>query len=127
MKLHAFGKSRESALALGKLKEISSGLTKSLWKGAQNPTVASVYRQDVIQHGLEEGLFGLVTKVAVDSNSDSDNEYQDDVESLSGDHAWVILSNPLETNAKNEDIMVIDKSFLHGDIFAVVSDLKGKK
>ena len=102
-------------------------MTKSLWKGAQNPTVASVYRQDVIQHGLEEGLFGLVTKVAVDSNSDSDNEYQDDVESLLGDHARVILSNPLETNAKNEDIMVIDKSFLHGDIFAVVSDLKGKK
>lgn len=117
----------ESSLALGQLKESSlGGLTKSSRKGAQNPTIASVYRQDVIQHASEEGVFGLVTKVAGDSDSDSDNEDQDDAESLSGDHARVIWSNLSETNEKIEDLVVVDRSFLHGDIVAAVSDPKGQ-
>lgn len=117
----------ESSLASGKLKESSSGgLTKSSQKGCQKPTIASVYRQDVIQHASEEGVFGLVTKVAGDSDSDSDNEDQDDAESLSGDHARVIWSNLSETNEKIEDLVVVDRSFLHGDIVAAVSDPKGQ-
>jgi len=117
----------ESSLASGQLKESSSGgLTKSSQKGCQKLTIASVYRQDVIQHASEEGVFGLVTKVAGDSDSDSDNEDQDDAESLSGDHARVIWSNLSETNEKIEDLVVVDRSFLHGDIVAAVSDPKGQ-
>lgn len=123
----AAGQSGESSLASEQFKESSSGgLTKSARRGAKKPTIASVYRQDVIQRASEEGVFGLVTKVSGDSDSDSDKEDQDDAESLSEDQARVIWSDLSETNEKIEDIVVVDRSFLHGDIVATVSDPKGQ-
>lgn len=101
--------------------------TGSPLKLVKKPLIASVYRSDVVQSRAEEGVFGMVTRVAGDSDSsDSDTEEDDDAESVSGDHARVVWSNFVETTEKLEDLVVVDRSFMHGDIVASISDPKGQ-
>eukprot|EP01018_Ginkgo_biloba_P024451 Gb_34908 [translate_table: standard] len=59
-----------------------------------------------------------------DSDSSSDNEDQDNV--VSDDHARIIWTNLKETTEKIEDIVVVDRSFLHDDIIAAVSGPSGQ-
>ncbi|XP_057848632.2 probable ubiquitin-conjugating enzyme E2 23, partial [Cryptomeria japonica] len=115
-------------LSAGNNVSTSTGETKhSPLKVGKKPLIASVYRSDVVQSRSEEGVFGMVTRVAGDSDSsDYDNEEEDDVESISGDHARVVWSNLVETTEKLEDLIVVDRSFMHGDIVASISDPKGQ-
>ncbi|GLJ54408.1 hypothetical protein SUGI_1168560 [Cryptomeria japonica] len=115
-------------LSAGNNVSTSTSETKhSPLKVGKKPLIASVYRSDVIQSRSEEGVFGMVTRVAGDSDSsNSDNKEEDDVESVSGDHARVVWSNLVETTKKLKDLIVVDRSFMHGDIVASISDPKGQ-
>eukprot|EP01018_Ginkgo_biloba_P041296 Gb_00082 [translate_table: standard] len=102
------------------------GLTKSSVKVAQKPPVAYIYREDIIQSAAQECLFGIVTKVAGDSDLDSSSDNEDQDDPVSEDHARIIWTNLEETTEKIGDIVVADRSFLHGDIVAAVSDPSGQ-
>eukprot|EP01018_Ginkgo_biloba_P018614 Gb_29475 [translate_table: standard] len=93
------------------------------------PPIAGLHRQDIVQCTEREGLVGMVTKVAGDSDSDSsssDSEEHDDSESIAEGHARIVWTNLSETIEKIDDIMVIDRGFLHGDIVAAASDASGQ-
>ncbi|XP_059070618.1 probable ubiquitin-conjugating enzyme E2 23 [Cryptomeria japonica] len=120
--------SNPKGLSVGNNVSTSTGETKhSPLKFGKKPLIASVYRSDVVQSRLEEGVFGMVTRVVGDSDSsDYDNGEEDDVESVLGDHARVVWSNLVETTEKVEDLIVVDRSFIHGDIVASILDPKGQ-
>lgn len=94
-------------------------------KDAEKPRCAGLYREDVVQSVAQPGVLGLVAKVAGDSDSDSsdseDEENKGDDDALSQGSARVCWANSEESTHKIEDIHVVDRSFLHGDIVARVS------
>ncbi|KAH9291898.1 hypothetical protein KI387_042915 [Taxus chinensis] len=59
-------------------------------------------------------------------SSSSDSEDQDESESIFEGHARVIWTSLAETIEKIDDILVVDRAFLHGDIVASVSDPSGQ-
>lgn len=88
-----------------------------------------VCREDIVQCTEHEGLIGMVMKVAGDSDSDStssDSEDQDEDESVPEDCARIVWTNLSETTEKINDIEVLDRRFLHGDIVAAASDPSGQ-
>ncbi|XP_020517139.1 probable ubiquitin-conjugating enzyme E2 23 isoform X1 [Amborella trichopoda] len=98
-----------------------------------------VYRQDVVKSDRYKGLVGMVTKVAGDSDSDSsisdddddaDDDDDDDEEgscsSLTDGQVRVVWVNHSETKDNIDDIVVVDRGFLHGDIVASISDPMGQ-
>lgn len=92
---------------------------------------AGLYREDVVQSASQPGLLGLVAKVAGDSDSDSsDSDNEDDkgadAEALTQGCARICWANSEESSHKIEDIRVVDRSFLHGDIVAMVSSPMGQ-
>lgn len=100
-------------------------------KDAEKPRFAGLYREDVVQSIAQPGVLGLVAKVAGDSDSDSsDSEDEenkgDDDEALSQGSARICWANSEESSHKIEDIQVVDRSFLHGDIVARVSSPMGQ-
>eukprot|EP01018_Ginkgo_biloba_P023413 Gb_01294 [translate_table: standard] len=105
-----------------------TGLLGSLEAAIIRPVV-DLYRQDLVQSAAQKGMVGMVTKVAGDSDSDSsssDSEDQDETESIFEGHARIIWTSLTETIEKIDDILVVDRGFLHGDIVASVSDPSGQ-
>eukprot|EP01018_Ginkgo_biloba_P039771 Gb_41014 [translate_table: standard] len=71
--------------------------------------------------GLKMSSLKVARKPPVaDSNNGSDKEDQDEV--VLEDHALIIWTNLEETTEKIQDIVVVDRSFLHDDIVAAVSN-----
>ncbi|MCO5586184.1 hypothetical protein L7F22_040123 [Adiantum nelumboides] len=97
----------------------------------EKPRFAGLYREDVVQGVSQPGVLGLVAKVAGDSDSDSsESEDEDDKgqedETLSQGFARICWANSEESTHKIEDIKVVDRSFMHGDIVAKVSAPMGQ-
>lgn len=98
-------------------------------KGQTMQSDVGLHREDIVQCRQHEGLIGMVTKVAGDSDSDStssDSEDPDEDESIPEDCARVVWTNLSETTEKINDIEVLDRGFLHGDIVAAASDPSGQ-
>eukprot|EP01018_Ginkgo_biloba_P001284 Gb_23101 [translate_table: standard] len=75
--------------------------------------------------GLKMSSMKVARKPPVaDSDSNSDNEDQDDA--VLEDHGLIIWTSLEETTEKFGDIVVADRSFLHDDIVAAVSDPSGQ-
>ncbi|XP_042448509.1 probable ubiquitin-conjugating enzyme E2 23 isoform X2 [Zingiber officinale] len=113
-----------------------------------------VYRQDVVKCSKREGLLGIVVEVAGDSDSEgsitddgseidedkvdpdhvgsngdnnSSNNYGDDnINTLPDGQVRITWSDGVETIENTNDITVVDRSFLHGDIVASAIDPTGK-
>lgn len=102
-----------------------------LSKDLEKPRFAGLYREDVVQGISQPGVLGLVAKVAGDSDSDSsDSEDEEDKgaddDRLSQGFARICWANSEESTHKIEDIKVVDRSFMHGDIVARVSSPMGQ-
>ncbi|GLJ17158.1 hypothetical protein SUGI_0297070 [Cryptomeria japonica] len=70
-------------------------------------------------------VMGISGYLELESSS-SDSEDQDESESIFEGHAQVIWTSLAETIEKIDDILVVDRAFLHGDIVASVSDPSGQ-
>eukprot|EP00252_Welwitschia_mirabilis_P011751 TRINITY_DN2615_c0_g1_i2.p1 TRINITY_DN2615_c0_g1~~TRINITY_DN2615_c0_g1_i2.p1 ORF type:complete len:951 (+),score=252.41 TRINITY_DN2615_c0_g1_i2:255-2855(+) len=69
----------------------------------------------------------MVSRLGGESDSDSDEEEdQNDSDFLPDGYAHVIWSNMSETDEKIEELQVVDRSFLHGDIVGSISDPTGQ-
>eukprot|EP00250_Pteridium_aquilinum_P005995 c15992_g1_i1 orf=385-3885(-) len=95
-------------------------------KDNEKPRFAGLYREDVVQGISQPGVLGLVARVAGDSDSDSsdsddEEEKGADDDTLSQGFARICWANAEESTHKIEDIRVVDRSFMHGDIVARVS------
>ncbi|KAI5067889.1 hypothetical protein GOP47_0016234 [Adiantum capillus-veneris] len=102
-----------------------------LSKDSEKTRFAGLYREDVVQGVSQPGVLGLVAKVAGDSDSDSsESENEEDKgaddETLSQGFARICWANSEESTHKIEDIKVVDRSFMHGDIVAKVSSPMGQ-
>ncbi|KAH7283755.1 hypothetical protein KP509_34G022600 [Ceratopteris richardii] len=99
---------------------------QDLSKDVEKPRFAGLYREDVVQSVSKTGILGLVAKIAGDSDSDSsdseDEQYKEaDDDTLSQGCARICWANSEESTHKIDDIKVVDRSFMHGDVVAKVS------
>ncbi|KAL2611996.1 hypothetical protein R1flu_023688 [Riccia fluitans] len=103
----------------------------------EGKSVAEVqlFREDVVQYLSDPSVIGVVSKVGGDSDSEdssnSEDEEEEEVESeededLTKGSARVYWMTSDETTEKLEDIQVVDRAFLHGDIVAKVDDPLGQ-
>lgn len=109
-----------------------SYVTESLYSPTEAATkspATDLYREDILQISEQEGLVQMETKIVGDSDLDSsssDSEDQDESESMFEDNAQIIWTSLAETIEKIDDILVVDRTFLYGDIVASVSDPSGQ-
>lgn len=119
------------------------------------PNDINLYRQDVVRHIKHEGSLGVVMEVAGDSDSegsitdDSDNDdnadeinvrdgLDDDSErngemydgdkndALPDGQVRIVWTDGSKTTDNINDVTVVDRGFLHGDIAASASDPTGQ-
>ncbi|PKA55661.1 putative ubiquitin-conjugating enzyme E2 23 [Apostasia shenzhenica] len=120
------------------------------------PNDRYVYRQDVVRCSKHEGLLGVVMEVAGDSDSEGsisdDSDIVDDADENNvsdgadgnGGHSNVemddenrnddlpegqvriVWTDGSESTNSINDVMVVDRGFLHGDVVASVSDQTGQ-
>lgn len=90
-------------------------------KTGEKPKFVGLYREDVVQSALQPAVLGMVTKVAGDSDSDDSESDDDETDTISQGCARICWSNLEESTEKIDDIRVVDRAFLHGDIVAAVA------
>lgn len=107
-----------------------------------------IYRDDVVRSNHDESMLGVVIEVPGDSDSDSSSSYDSDVygenhaadgndstpanksseknDCLATGQAKVIWIDGTETTNSLNDISLINRGFLHGDIISSVRDPTGQ-
>ncbi|KAI3814082.1 hypothetical protein L1987_18827 [Smallanthus sonchifolius] len=129
-------------------------MVKKEENGRRPGVLSYIYRQDVVKSKVE-GRTGIVTEVAGDSDSDSssDDEEDEDIDvtgpnnkdllenatvntdnddgddestPLPADHVRVLWMDESETTQSLDDVIVVDRGFLHGDYVAAACNATGQ-
>lgn len=85
-----------------------------------------IFEDDVVRLRGRKG-FGLVTQLAWESDSElSSSDSEEDSERLEPNHVRVNWVERLETSQPADQIEVIDRTFMHGDLVTLVTDPQGQ-
>eukprot|EP00252_Welwitschia_mirabilis_P010976 TRINITY_DN2470_c0_g1_i2.p1 TRINITY_DN2470_c0_g1~~TRINITY_DN2470_c0_g1_i2.p1 ORF type:complete len:1036 (-),score=238.51 TRINITY_DN2470_c0_g1_i2:197-3304(-) len=92
-------------------------------------TSMNLYEKNILQSTKDDSLAEMVRNGTTDLDSDSnssDSEDQDENELVFEDHAKMIWKSLAETIEKIDDMLIVDRAFMHGDVVGYVSDPSGQ-